>query len=346
MVHNKRRLMQDRIICFLQGATMSKRKQPRTNSKPPMTDRRAMEAFSAKIQQLLSTQNFSSIEEANSFLAENLTGMHLDDIELAPKSSLEKAQALVWEAFDTNSKKKRIALAKEAIEISPDCADAYTLLAEMSDSGTEIISYLRQAVEAGKRSISHVLDKDPKDYPFWQVLETRPYMRALESLASALFGKGDEEESIALWKELLRLNPNDNQGVRYTLIPILVGQDKLSEVEDFILKYDGDVCASFLFSKALFLFKKHGDTIESRKALKEAVKRNKYVMEFFLGRRKFSNSSGPIAFGSPEEAEEYVLFGAAGWVKDPAAVEWTADVLGGASNVVALTKKGRGKSGK
>lgn len=325
---------------------MSKRKQPRTSSKPPMTDRRATEVFSAKIQQLLSTQNFSSIEEANAFLAANLTGMRLDDIELEPKSSLEEAQALVWQAFDTSSKKKRIALAKEAIKISPDCADAYTLLAEMSDSGTEVVSYLRQAVDAGRRSISHLLDKNPKDFPFWQVLETRPYMRAVESLASALFAKGDHEEALALWKDLLRLNPNDNQGVRYTLIPILVGLDKLSEAEEFFERYDDDICASVLFSKALFLFKKHGDSIESRKALKEAVRRNKYVMEYLLGMRKFSDSSGPIAFGSPEEAEEYVLYGAAGWVKDPAAVEWTADVLGGALNVVPLTKKGRGKYGK
>lgn len=325
---------------------MSKRKQPRTSSKPPMTDRRSTEAFSAKIQQLLSTQNFSSLEEANALLAANLTGMRLDDIELEPKSSLEEAQALVWQAFDTSSKKERIALAKEAIKISPDCADAYTLLAEMSDSGTEVVSYLRQAVDAGRRSISHLLDKNPKDFPFWQVLETRPYMRAVESLASALFAKGDHEEALALWKDLLRLNPNDNQGVRYTLIPILVGLDKLSEAEEFFERYDDDICASVLFSKALFLFKKHGDSIESRKALKEAVRRNKYVMEYLLGMRKFSDSSGPIAFGSPEEAEEYVLYGAAGWVKDPAAVEWTADVLGGALNVVPLTKKGRGKYGK
>ncbi|MBP7862601.1 hypothetical protein KA183_13035 [bacterium] len=306
---------------------MSQRKNSRIGARRPLTDKRSTEALSAKIQELLSSQNFASLEEANAFMAENIAGMCLDDVELEPKSPLEEAQAIVWKAFEAPSKKKRIALAKEALKISDDCADAYVLLAEMTDSGSEMISYYRQGVEAGKRAISELLEKDPASFPFWQMLETRPYMRALAGLASALHASGDVEESMALWKELLRLNPNDNQGARYILAPLLLEHNRLDEAEVIIEKYKTDIGASMLYSRALFLFKKQGDSKDACVALRKAIKRNKYVMEFLLGMRRFSNTSGPVAIGSPEEAEEYVLVGAASWVKDPASVEWTADLL-------------------
>ena len=48
---------------------------------------------------------------------------------------LAKAQALVYRAFEEPDEQKRIQLAKDALAISPDCADAYVLLAEPATSG-------------------------------------------------------------------------------------------------------------------------------------------------------------------------------------------------------------------
>ena len=45
-------------------------------------------------------------------------------------SPLGKAQALMYQAFEERDERRRLDLAKKALEICRDCADAYVLLAE------------------------------------------------------------------------------------------------------------------------------------------------------------------------------------------------------------------------
>jgi hypothetical protein len=47
-----------------------------------------------------------------------------------PRNAAEKAQELIYEAWDADTYTKRVALAEKAIEIYPDCADAYVMLTE------------------------------------------------------------------------------------------------------------------------------------------------------------------------------------------------------------------------
>src|SRR5690348_9605911 len=50
---------------------------------------------------------------------------------------LGKPQALMYRAFEEPIDKKRIQLPQDALAISPDCADAYNLLAEHASSRKE-----------------------------------------------------------------------------------------------------------------------------------------------------------------------------------------------------------------
>src|SRR5262245_2388404 len=47
---------------------------------------------------------------------------------------LAKAQALLYRAFEEPDEQRRVQLAKDAVAICPDCADAYVLLAEHATS--------------------------------------------------------------------------------------------------------------------------------------------------------------------------------------------------------------------
>ena len=100
--------------------------------------------------------------------------------------------------------------------ISPDCADAYVLLAEQAKSRKESLQLYEQAVAAGERAIGPDAFTGDVGH-FWGLLETRPYMRAREGLAHTLWTLGRREEAAGHLLEMLRLNPGDNQGVRYTL---------------------------------------------------------------------------------------------------------------------------------
>ena len=158
----------------------------RTSSAKALPDRRAIEGF-------LSTIGGRQAEDATA-----------------------AAQNLMYSAWDQSSKRSRIDLARKALAISPLCADAYVLLAEEeAKSAQEAQEFFRKGVEAGERALGPAGFKRYAGH-FWGFLETRPYMRARAGLAATLNALGEVDAAIGHFRELLRLNPNDNQGIRYS----------------------------------------------------------------------------------------------------------------------------------
>jgi len=59
----------------------------------------------------------------------------------------------------------------------------------------------------------------------WGVLENRAYLRAIQYRADLYWDDKDYLNAEKLFRLLLKLNPNDNQGVRYELAAMLAGLD-------------------------------------------------------------------------------------------------------------------------
>ena len=57
----------------------------------------------------------------------------------------------------------------------------------------------------------------------WGEIDNRAYMRAIQYRAELYADEGDMEKAVEMYRLLLRLNPNDNQGVRYTLAGLYAG---------------------------------------------------------------------------------------------------------------------------
>jgi tetratricopeptide (TPR) repeat protein len=151
--------------------------------------------------------------------------------------ALDEAQDLMYSAWEMNDRRRRVAAAKKALRLSPLCADAFVLLAEETACTTdEAIELYRQGVEAGERAVGPAPFKQDIGH-FWGLLETRPYMRARSGLAQALWTAGNHDEAIAHYRELLRLNPNDNQGNRYMLAECLLKLDRDDEVAALLDTY-------------------------------------------------------------------------------------------------------------
>jgi hypothetical protein len=90
---------------------------------------------------------------------------------------LGQAQALMYRAFEEPDEQRQVQLAHDALAISPDCADAYVLLAEHATSRKEALRLYEQGVAAGERALGpEAFQRDVGH--FWGILETRPYMRA------------------------------------------------------------------------------------------------------------------------------------------------------------------------
>src|SRR5689334_23222683 len=64
----------------------------------------------------------------------------------AGRSPLERAQDLAWKAFEATDIDRRISLAQQALELSPDCADAYTVLARVVTDPRQALMLLEQGL--------------------------------------------------------------------------------------------------------------------------------------------------------------------------------------------------------
>ena len=235
------------------------------------------------------------------------------------------AQELIYDAWELDNKKTRISLAKEALLLFPDCADAYNLLAEdEAKSLKESKELCRQGMEAGRRALGEKIFQEDSGY-FWGMLETRPYMRSRAGLMNCLWDGGNYDEAISHARALLQLNKNDNQGIRYILISYLACLGRYDELETFMNspEYQDDGMAEWLYTKALLFFVRTGDSSKARKELSVALNRNKHVPKYLLGKKKIPRLlPDRITVGGEDEAYCYAAGNIEAWEKVPDALVW------------------------
>jgi len=236
-----------------------------------------------------------------------------------------KAQVLMDQAFKEPNQVRRIQLARQALTLCPDCADACVLLAEHASSRKEALGLYEKGVAAGERALGpEAFQRDAGH--FWGILETRPYMRARLGLALALWTAGRREEAVQHLQDMLRLNPGDNQGVRYTLAGFLLFLDRDDDLACLLQLYPEEGSATWAYTRALLAFRQQGDTPETQKLLKEARKTNKHVPAYLLG-EKFPPSEQPGYYspGDESEALEYIGSFLVAWKDTLGAIPWLRD---------------------
>ena len=92
----------------------------------------------------------------------------------------------MYDAWEATSRKRAVELARKALLVSADCADAYVFLAgATAKTPQEAIDLYRQGIEAGEQALGKKAFKEDVGY-FWGLLETRPYMRARAGLTQSL----------------------------------------------------------------------------------------------------------------------------------------------------------------
>jgi tetratricopeptide (TPR) repeat protein len=292
--------------------------------RPGMFDRRAMERAQARMHRFMESRSFASIEEANAALAEAQDRGLFDGDEPEGSrelSDLERAQELVYDAAEASGR-LRVKRARQAIAISPDCADAWTMLAEAASRPELVRELYEKAVAAGERALGPEAFESLAGH-FWGHLETRPYMRARLGLAWQLGASGEYDAAAAHALGLLRLNPNDNQGVRYSLLIWLFvlgrGDD---EIERLLGDYLDDPSAEWRYGAALNAFRRHGDSPESRRLLDLALRANPHVVEYLLEPDEAPASPESYSFGSAGEAASCADAMLEAFEAVPGSLEW------------------------
>jgi tetratricopeptide (TPR) repeat protein len=133
--------------------------------------------------------------------------LYYDAMELSDsgKVGARKAEKLLEKAF---------ALNPHSVQVHIGFAHVYGTLGDKLKAN----EHIRKAYEETQRLFSLW----PKRME-WGVMENRPYMRAIQYRADLYADAKEDEKAIELYRLLLRMNPNDNQGVRYTLSGVYAG---------------------------------------------------------------------------------------------------------------------------
>jgi len=285
-----------------------------------LSDRRAMEAMHAQMDRFLADKDFDDIKELNQAIEKEFAGKPLDPTKHKPRTPLEEAQDLCFQAFDSIGR-RRVALARKAIEVCPDCADAHVILAEGATTPEKAGEFYAAGVEAGKRALGEPFFRENAGQ-FWSVTSTRPFMRALSGLAEAQATIGQADKAIDNYQELLRLNPVDNQGVRYLLLPLLLTHQRHEEAEKLLADFKKDIMATWLYGRALLTFATEGDTPTARRQLTKAIATNGLVPPYLLGDAEIDHAPEAYSIGSDEEAIACAIESGSAWQAVPGALDW------------------------
>jgi tetratricopeptide (TPR) repeat protein len=317
------------------------------------------EAMMQAMQKTLKDMKFDTPEEAEAFLNQ-FVGMRMEEVTQAlgegPDSSIEgQADGMFFEAMTSSTRfaaKRKLAA---VLKLDPDHVRAQTALATMESSLPKAELALRNAIAAGERKLGPLLQEARGE--LWGYLEARPYMEAREELARLLAGQEKRiDDAIAEQQEMLRLNENDNQGMRDPLLALLLEMRRFDEARALIKKYETDHTATWMYGKALLAFEEHATAAKwdisqydqqwmeqqmkamvdgnlptipkavrkADKVLIKAFEFNPWCAIYLLNAAEYSQDELPESYspGSEEEARLFLKHQSTAWGSNPAALLW------------------------
>lgn len=237
----------------------------------------------------------------------------------APETDLERAQDLVYEAWELPAP-ERSERALRALVLSPRCADAYLLLADGAPSARERLQLCRQAIVAARAAMG---DSFEAGEDLWKRLSNRPYLRARSAYARALWDQSELEAAAQEIHELMKLNPGDNLGLRYLLLPLLIQLGQKSEAEALLRHWSGEPSPEWDFNRALISYWRRGSSRAADNHLRKAMGRNPHVAAYLLGLNPVPHRlPDAITFGHEDEAIDYAARAHGAWSGVRGALEW------------------------
>ncbi|RYI28099.1 tetratricopeptide repeat protein [Bacillus infantis] len=248
---------------------------------------------------LIGEKEFENEQDLDSFL-QGLMNKPLPKKASATKKG--KAQDIMYEAFEASGA-KRYKLAEKALELNPLNSDAYNILAEKEDL-PEAAKLFKKGMEAGQKDLGDGFFKENKGH-FWGLIETRPFMRAKANYAQALHALGNLPEAIGHYEELLELNPNDNQGVRFVMFQAYCESRQYKKARKLLEAYPEEMAAG-LFNQVLLELLEKGFTSKAAALLKKAKKHNPHASDYLSGKKKMPRTIPDYySWGDKNEAITY-----------------------------------------
>ncbi|TLS77565.1 hypothetical protein FE236_02870 [Mariprofundus erugo] len=168
--------------------------------------------------------------------------------------------------------------------------------------------------------------------PFaWAALENRPALRVLGFLADTMEELDSDKESLEIREWLLRLNPNDNQGMRSLVINRYLQLGRNQDAVELARHYPEDFDVSINFGYALALFRL-GKRSEADKRLMKAIRQSPRIVDALQRTRMKEPKQlhpGYISLGGEDEAWYYREHARDLWLATPDAMSWLKQIAQG-----------------
>jgi tetratricopeptide (TPR) repeat protein len=233
----------------------------------------------------------------------------------------------LWEAGQTPA---ALAIFQDLLQRHPEHLDVRDSLAHVYEEigqDDRAKALLEEAVTLGRRAFPQAFRSD--DLLEWGWLENRPFLRCLCSLGVVYEREGRLAEALALYQELLSLNPNDNQGVRALAVTVLFALKRPEEVIKVCTAYPDDGMPEIIYGRALALFQLGRDD-DATTTLRQAVRwRPRVAAELLKTRHRRPPSSipGTITLGGADEAYAYWQHNGQFWGETEGALPWVAETV-------------------
>lgn len=269
-----------------------------------VADKRVIDAAFADMYALMNMQDFRSEEELAEFFEKYNRGEFADELKAMKQnqSPEKKAQDIIYKAYETKGKAKKINLAKQALKISDLCSDAYNILAEAADTYEEKVNLYNKGIEAGEK-LNKIRSKNLPKGQLWSDFDSRPYMRSLYGLSMTMRDGNNLEESVEIQYKILKLNLNDNQGVRYILVFSLIALKRIDEAEKLISEYNEDNSLEFMLAEYIIKAIRNGYSDITGKYFKRVIERNFYILQHLFAFNDFPKSlPNSFEYGDENEA--------------------------------------------
>jgi len=266
-------------------------------------------------------------KEEISNIINSTMGLSIDAVRKRVKMTPRlKAKKLMYRAIHLPENKGR-QLAEKALAIYPDCVDAFIYYGDICEEFEDAEIWYRRAVQAGERDIGAERFEEEAGN-FWGVNVTRPYMRARALYASTLVYQDKIDEAIVEYQDMLRLNPADNQGIRFELVPLLIIKRRYKEYLRVYEQFEDEVTFGWLYTYFLYLFIKFGAVKKTQDVLRKAISYNPYIIEYLITDDDIpENEKDFYAFGDETEAYNYLDSCLDIWIENPKALKFLYDFL-------------------
>ena len=200
----------------------------------------------------------------------------------------------------------------------------YTEKAMRSQTYEDTVKYLEKAIEEAKKKINPA-DFNELDGTLWLERDARPYLQLKSDLAYVHFVEQQYYKAIKEYKEILKLNKLDNQGVRFNLANILLIARRFDEFEELTKEFDEDRSTFMMYARALYYFM-NKDEVNAKRFIKMAFEANIYVPRYLLDMEMIEF---PIPdqynLGDKVEAMHYYELASETWLYAEGALYWIVD---------------------